>query len=272
MLRTTTLAALVAASFYLPASAETFAHPDDSWWRAFIEVLDGDALDATAAARRDRRYLEADEFSRDQVLRDIVAEMEAQRQQIDPATAVVTLPMQARLGDYSGDLGGFPVSIFAPETYLPIAGGTQLRFRNAREMAFYPVQLEAAKELRARIGLDDVIAELTLEDIRPSKTRRDAYDAHVARVDYSTRQGEPLMTMDAAPEVARAGAEPTRHPALTPSALRSPRLRACRPSAQLGRRRRNSSATTITTIWSTRPNGIHPWDRSRSTSAATARS
>ena len=207
MLRMSTLSAVLAASVCLPASAETYANPDDTWWRAFIEALDGAEPDLAAAARQDRRYVDADEFSRDQVLADIVAEMQARRQQIDPATAIVTLPMQARLGDYSSDLGGFPVSLFAPDTYLPIAGGRQLHFRNAREMALYPLELEAAKGLRARIGLNDVIAELTLEDIRPSNTRRGAYDAHVARVAYSTRQGEPLLTVEAAPEPARAGAD-----------------------------------------------------------------
>lgn len=207
MLRMSTLAAVLAASVCLPAIAETYANPDDAWWRAFIETLDGAEPDLTAAARQDRRYMDADEFRRDEVLADIVAEMQARRQQIDPATAIVTLPMQARLGDYSSDLGGFPVSLFAPDTYLPIAGGRQLHFRNARELALYPVELEAAKDLRARIGLDDAIAELTLEDIRPSNTRRGAYDAHVARVAYSTREGEPLLTVDATPETARAGAD-----------------------------------------------------------------
>lgn len=207
MLRMSTLAAALAASICLPAGAETFANPDDAWWLSFIETLNGTAPDLTAAARQDRRYLDADEFSRDQVLADIIAEMKAQRQQIDPATAIVILPMQARLGDYISDLGGFPVSLFAPDTYVPIAGGKQLRFRNAREMAFYPVELEAAKDLRARIGLDAVIAEMTLKDIRPSNTRRGAYDAHVAQVAYSTRQGEPLLTVDAAPEAPGAGAD-----------------------------------------------------------------
>ena len=207
MLRMSTLAALLAASVCLPASAETYANPDDAWWQALIETLDGSEPDLTAAARQDLRYMDADEFSRDQVLADTVAEMQARRRQIDPATAIVTLPMQARLGDYSSDLGGFPVSLFAPDTYLPIAGGRQLHFRNARELALYPVELEAAKGLRARIGLSDVIAELTLEDIRPSNTRRGAYDAHVARVAYSTRQGEPLLTVEAAPEPAREGAD-----------------------------------------------------------------
>lgn len=207
MLRMSTLAAALAASVCLPAGAETFANPDDAWWLSFIEALNGTAPDLTAAARQDRRYLDADEFSRDQVLADIVAELEAQRQQIDPATAIVTLPMQARLGDYISDLGGFPVSLFGPDTYVPIAGGKQLRFRNASEMALYPVELEAAKDLRARIGLNDVIAELTLEDIRPSNIRSGAYDAHVAQIAYSTRQGDPLLTVDAAPEAARAGAD-----------------------------------------------------------------
>ncbi len=207
MHRMSTLAAALAASVCLPASAETYANPDDTWWRAFIEALDGAEPDLAAAARQDRRYVDADEFSRDQVLADIVAEMQARRQQIDPATATVTLPMQARLGDYSGDEEGFPVGLFGADTYVPIAGGRQLRFRNAREMAFYPVELEEAKDLRARIGLDDVIAELTLEGIRPSKTRSGAYDAHVAQVAYFTQQGEPLLTVDAAPQVAGAGAD-----------------------------------------------------------------
>lgn len=206
MLRLSTLAAALVASVCLPAGAETFANPDDAWWQSFIETLNGTAPDLTDTARQDRRYPDADEFSRDQVLADIVAEMQAQRQQIDPETTVITSPMQARFGDYSGDQGGFPAGLFGADTYVPIAGGKHLRFRNAREMAFYPVELEEAKYLRARIGLDDVIAELTLEDIRPSNTRSGAYEAYIAQVAYSTRQGEPLLTIDAAPKAPRTAA------------------------------------------------------------------
>lgn len=194
---------LLLASTSLPAVAETYANPDNNWWRAFTETLDGKVSDIEAAARRDPRYQATDEFTRDSVLADIVGEMQAQRQEIDPATAVVTLPMRARLGDYDSAAEGFPVSVFAPGTYLPIGGGRQLHFRNGSELAIYPAVLEEAKALRARLGLDEVIAHLTLTDIRASTTRRDAYDAHVTQVAYATRDGATLLTVEAEPEVAR---------------------------------------------------------------------
>ena len=203
MLRTLTLAAALAASVCLPATAETYHNPDDTWWRALTDTLDGTAPDPETVARQDPRYQRADEFTRDQVLADIVADLRAQRQGIDPATAVVMLPMQARLGDYSTSAGGFPVSLFAAGTYLPLGGGKQLHFRNASGLAIYPAALEEARALRQRLGLEDVIAELTLTDIRPSVTRAGAYDAHVAQVAYATRGGDPLQTVEADPEILR---------------------------------------------------------------------
>jgi len=203
MLRTLTLAAALAASVCLPATAETYHNPDDTWWRALTDTLDGTAPDPETVARQDPRYQRADEFTRDQVLADIVADLRAQRQGIDPATAVVMLPMQARLGDYSTSAGGFPVSLFAAGTYLPLGGGKQLHFRNASGLVIYPAALEDAKALRQRLGLEDVIAELTLTDIRPSVTRAGAYDAHVAQVAYATRGGDPLQTVEADPEILR---------------------------------------------------------------------
>ncbi|MFJ1292652.1 hypothetical protein ACEPPZ_11270 [Paracoccus yeei] len=203
MIRTLALSAILAASVALPSYAETYDNPDRAWWDAFLVTLNGTAPDLEAEARQDPRYLAADEFTRAEVLATIIAERQAARQEIDPATTVVTLPMRASLGDYDAASNGFPVSTFRSGSYLQVGMGSSLYFANADELRIYPAELEAAKALRTRIGTQDIIARLTLTDIHPSISRRNAYDAHVARVDYETERGEPLLTVEPAAAVAR---------------------------------------------------------------------
>ncbi|MCJ8140135.1 hypothetical protein [Falsirhodobacter halotolerans] len=201
MIRTLALSAALAAStsFATPSFAETYDNPDRAWWTRFLETLNGSTPDLEAEARQDPRYLGSDEFTRTEVLAEIIAEMEAARQEIDPATTVVTLPMRASLGDYDATSGGFPVSTFRSGSYLQVGVGSSLYFANADDVRIYPAALDDAKALRARIGTQDIIARLTLIDIRPSTSRRNAYEAHVARVDYETTGGVPLLTVEADP-------------------------------------------------------------------------
>ena len=196
-------AALLAALFStacLPSLAETITEPDDAWWGAFIDRLEDGDPDLEALARRDPRYLAAGEFDRAPVLAEIIAEAQAARDAIDSDGTVVVMRVGTRLEDYDADREGFPVSAFGPMTTVTVAG-RGLGFRNWQALRILPVDLDAARELRARIGLDSVVAEMTLQAIRPSETRPGTYDAHVSRVVYRSRTGEELARIDAPAEM-----------------------------------------------------------------------
>lgn len=86
-----------------------------------------------AIARKDPKYIQADEFSRDQVLSDLVAKLQAEQNRIDPETATIVMKINGSLEDYSRDENGFPVSIFTSDTYLNVGHRTKtssLFFRN----------------------------------------------------------------------------------------------------------------------------------------------
>lgn len=195
-----TLAATLALSTALPALAETYVDPDRAWWAAFTDRLDGTTPDPEDLARQDPRYLAADEFSRAAVMAEIATDLAAAREALDPGSAVVVMSVMAIFGDYDSARGGFPVSTFGPSSYLETGSGG-LHFRNWQAFNLFPAELDAARALRERIGTDDIVAEVTLEAIRPSTTRRGAYDGHVSGVAYYTRGGDLLGRMEAAPEV-----------------------------------------------------------------------
>lgn len=195
-----TLASALAVPTALPVLAETYVDPDRAWWAAFTDRLDGTIPDPEDLARQDPRYLAADEFSRAAVLAEIAADLTAAREGLDPGSAMVVMSVRAIFGDYDSARGGFPVSTFGPSTYLETGSGG-LHFRNWQAFALFPAELDAARALRARIGTDDIVAEVSVEAIRPSATRRGAYDGYVSGVAYYTRGGDLLGRMEAVPEV-----------------------------------------------------------------------
>lgn len=197
-IRAALLAALLSTASF-PALAEVVTEPDDAWWAAFIDRLEAGDPDLEALARRDPRYLAAGEFDRAPVLAEIVAEAQAARDAINPDGTVVVMRVGARLEDYDADREGFPVSAFGPMTSVTVAG-RNLAFRNWQALQILPAGLDAARALRARIGLDSVVAEMTLQAIRPSETRPGTYDAHVSQVVYRSRAGEELARIEAPAE------------------------------------------------------------------------
>lgn len=145
------------------------------------------------------RYLGAGEFDRAPVLAEIIAEAQAARDAIDPDGTIVVMRVGARLEDYDADREGFPVSAFGPMTSVTVAG-RRLGFRNWQTFQILPAGLDAVRDLRARIGMDSVVAEMTLQAIRPSETRPGTYDAHVSQVVYRSRAGEELARIEAPAE------------------------------------------------------------------------
>lgn len=192
------LAAALITSPCLLALAETYVDPDRSWWAAFTDTPDGTAPDLNAAAQQDPRYLAADEFTLAEVLATIITELETARRTTDPTSAEVVMSVGARVGDYDAARGSFPVSAFGPSTYLKI-DSDGLHFRNWLAFNIFLADPEAGRALRETIGLDDVVAEVSIKASWPSATRRSAYDGHVSGIAYDTRSRTLLGRVDAAP-------------------------------------------------------------------------
>ena len=148
MLKTLALTGCLGLALAAPLAAETYTDPDRAWWTGFLDAVDGRAPDLEALARQDPDYLAADEFTRDAVLARVMARLQAQQPRIDPATAEVVLSIGATLGDFDAGQGGFPVSIFTPNSRLPLDSGRELFFRNWKDVALYPASREEGRALR----------------------------------------------------------------------------------------------------------------------------
>lgn len=96
-----------------PAMSETYLNPEQAWWNTFFQAVDGTTPDYEAIARKDPAYLSAGEFDRATVLQEVIARLQAEQANIDVEAAEVTISIRAKLGDYSVEHNGFPVSLFS---------------------------------------------------------------------------------------------------------------------------------------------------------------
>ncbi|WP_292059952.1 MULTISPECIES: hypothetical protein [unclassified Martelella] len=177
----------------LPAQAETIEFPEDDFWRALTQSLAGDGPDFEALAKRTPEYRAADEFSRDAVLAEQVARLEARHSRVGPETEVL-IRASVRLGDYDAARGGFPVSLFAPGTYLRVGGG--LRFSNGSDYAILPATPEEGRAIRER----EASSSLNSAILRASDFRRDPGHANgllatLYQFDYVDGDGGIITSM-----------------------------------------------------------------------------
>lgn len=193
------------------AMADTVVNPDGAWWATFFEVAEGTAPDFDKIALSDPEYLAADEFTRAEVLARVIDRLKAERAALDPAETEVVTAISTRLGDYSAAEGGFPVEMFGATMRLRPAFPEQseLFFRNWQDFALYRATIDEGRALRERIGTREIRADVTVGDIRVSKTRDRAFDARVLSVTYFAPDGLQLATVDAAPEAALLATEKT---------------------------------------------------------------
>ena len=113
----------------------------------------------------------------------------------------MVLSIGATLGDFDAGQGGFPVSIFTPNSRLPLDSGRALFFRNWKDVALYPASREEGRALRQRIGMREILAQVTVTDIRKSATRRLGYEGRVTGISYYTQDGS-LLRRVSPPEAA----------------------------------------------------------------------
>jgi hypothetical protein len=179
-----------------PVSAETFLNPDRAWWSTFFQAVDGVQPDFERIAQKAPEYLAADEFDRAEVLAKLVAELQAAQAQIDVPGAEVTISIRAKLGDYSVENAGFPVSIFSQNVHLTLESNG-LYFRNWQDFNIFPANKDEGKALRSRIGTQALAADVTLTDFKKSTTRPNAYDGFVTNVAYFAEDGLPIAEFTA---------------------------------------------------------------------------
>ncbi len=180
------------------ASAETIEFPDDSFWRALTQSLTGKGPDLEALAKQSPEYRAADEFSREAVLAEQVALLEAGQMRVGPETEVM-MRVSVRLGDYDAERGGFPVSLFAPGVYLQVGGG--LRFFNGSEYAILPATPDEGHEIRAREPSSlGGTAILRAGDFRRDPGHANGLLATLYQFDYVDRDGGIIASMAHEPD------------------------------------------------------------------------
>lgn len=180
----------------VPASGETYLNPDREWWNTFFKAVDGIQPDFEAMAKKDAAYQGANEFDRAEVLAKLVTELQANLAAVDVPTTEVTISINAKLGDYSVDANGFPVSIFTQNMHLKLYANN-LFFRNWQDYTIFPATKDEGKALRARIGMQALAAQVTLGNFQKSTTRPNAYDGFVTKVAYFAADGLPIAEFSA---------------------------------------------------------------------------
>ncbi|MFK7869037.1 MAG: hypothetical protein AB8B58_07340, partial [Roseobacter sp.] len=134
--------------------------------------------------------LQADEFTRDAAR---IAEIERLQDLWNGLSKVEGLQFNipVYLGDYNATAAGFPISVFAPGTY--VQGNIPITFRNASEMSIFPVPIENGRQM---VGLLDTArsasANVTLRDLAPSKVKAGAIEGRISEVIISNRAGTEI--------------------------------------------------------------------------------
>lgn len=182
------LAAALGLTLSSAAAAESYLNPDRAWWARYLAIVDGATPDFERMAKADPAYAAADEFTRAEVLANLVAALQAQHAEIDVEDAEITVTIRAKLGEYSSEQGGFPVSLFAPNIHLPLDTNS-LFFRNSATYTTFKATPEKGKVLRARIGTQTIAADVTVTNVAKLTTRLRSYDAFVSKVVYTLDDG-----------------------------------------------------------------------------------
>ncbi|WP_189654649.1 hypothetical protein [Paracoccus mutanolyticus] len=190
MLKTLALTGCLGLALAAPLAAETYTDPDRAWWTGFLDAVDGRAPDLEALARQDLDYLASDELTRDAVLAGS-CRLQSPRAAA-PATAEVVLS--------TGGAWVFPG--YSPPAAMP----RRRRWPGAAgpanwKDAPWSRQQGGGRALRQRIGMREILAQVTVTEIRKSATRRLGYEGRVTGISYYTQDGS-LLRRVSPPEAA----------------------------------------------------------------------
>ncbi|MCL3881908.1 hypothetical protein [Marivita sp. GX14005] len=184
-----------------PSFSETYENPDQRWWGKFFQAVEGAQPDFEALAKKDPEYLAASEFTRAEVLKNVIARLKEEQAEFDVPETEVKVAFGAKFGDYSSENGGFPVNLFAQNMHMRL-GFNKLFFRNWDDYNIFPATIEQGKEIRARTSQGQIAAEVTMTNFRKSETRPNAYNAFITKVAYFAPDGLPLGEFTAVEDAA----------------------------------------------------------------------
>lgn len=196
IVRTTLLnACLVLAS---PAVSEQLLVSPDAQLRGMLfDHLNGAVPNFNDIARQSQLVREATEFTRATVLQTEINRLQELWSGLSDVDAL-QFNVTVYFGEYNGSAMGFPISLFAPGTY--IQGAVPVTFSNASEMSIYPV---SADQGPATLDLLDnsrtAIAKVTLRSLRASPTRSGAIEGQISEVVFANRAGTEIGRYSAAP-------------------------------------------------------------------------
>lgn len=168
----------------------TLVNPDTQTRRILLDHLTETVPNFDAIARGSAIVLQADEFTRDAAKSAEIERLRAVWESFSKADALqFNIPVY--LGNYNASAAGFPLSVFAPGTY--VQGDIPITFRNASEMSTFPVSIENGRQV---IGLLDTarsaIANVTLKDLAPSKVKAGTIEGRISEVILSNRAGTEI--------------------------------------------------------------------------------
>lgn len=138
------------------AFAKVADNPDGDFLRVLHSRLSGAAPNFEDEAKKSAAYINADEFSRADVLKE-QADLLRQAYQDVAEYDQLSLRVRAELGDWDADRGAFPITLFMPGTYIDMRtskGGYApgVTFSNAAEARYWAMPVDQARGIAEAVG------------------------------------------------------------------------------------------------------------------------
>lgn len=167
------LATAFASAFCInPASAKVAELPDAKFIDLLHSNLMGEAPDFEEQARYTPAYLNADEFSKSEVLKEQADILRQEYLDIAEYDGLL-LRVRAEVGEWDGNKGGFPITLFLPGTYVNTGSGsgytTGVGFTNHIEARYWTMAVDEARGIADKLGNNrtvDLMVEISNLHIR----------------------------------------------------------------------------------------------------------
>jgi hypothetical protein len=175
----------------IPVWADTtLVNPDAQTRRILLDHLSKTTPNFDAIAQKSALVLQADEFTRQAVKTTEIERLQALWDNFN-TTDALQFNIKVNLGEYNAAAAGFPVSVFAPGTY--VQGEIPITFSNSSEMSIFPVPLgQGSQTLGLLDAARSAVANVTLRDLAPSQLTAGAIEGRVSEVVISNRAGTEI--------------------------------------------------------------------------------
>lgn len=174
-----------------PAQAETLENPTGEQMAFLYYHLLGEEPPFKEAAESMLRNKRFNEFEKGRAVEAKIKELKDRYQGYDRYDRIV-FTARENLSEYDFDKRGFYNSSFSDTSYYPFSspfGGISLRFSNAGEFYFWPMEANEAEELLKKLDYRRVNMEMEILLMRAEKDGRDSnLYGHVKKVTYMTEE------------------------------------------------------------------------------------